>query len=114
MSRKKKQNKTRVPPMTQQNWQGSKQSEATKGPWWRPFQWWNLANTVLAGFALLGTAVSVYWYREQAQAAREATQVAKEANARASGKLSAALELVDSIPNTETLPPEKRKSIFGT
>lgn len=82
-------------------------SPQAKTEWLKTFPWWNAANTILGVFALLMGGLSVYYYRQQAVAA-------KEANDRVSGRIGAKLQLVDSIPNTETLPLEKRKPIFGT
>jgi len=57
--------------------------------------------------AALGIALWAAW------SAQESAREAKEANARASGRIPAKLVLEDVIPNSDTLPREMRANIFG-
>jgi hypothetical protein len=80
--------------------------------------WLNLGVAVAAVFIAGGVAVYTHWQtdaaNQSAKAAKTQADAALEANARAGGRLQANLVLLDSIPNSETLPQELRKKIAGT
>jgi hypothetical protein len=64
--------------------------------------------------SLLLGAISLYVSVRSAEYGRQQAEAAREANARASGRLPARLVLEASVPDSDTLPRELRRPIFGT